>query len=83
MFLDEIQVGHELAVWWVGVGIHSLIFCGVFEFVAGELRALGADFKPLFLNAAGYDGTGWVFIEEVGSTAAGASGRSCGIVSGA
>ena len=73
MFFDKIQVGHELAVWWVGGGIHSLIFCGVFEFVAGELRALGADFQALFLNAAGDDGAGGVFIEEVGPTAAGTS----------
>ena len=73
MFFDEIQIRHNLPVGWVGRGLQSLIFFRLFEFGAGKFRTLPAHLKPLFLDAAGDDGAGWVFIEEVGTTAAGTS----------
>lgn len=73
MFFDEIQIGQNLPVGRVRGGLLSLIFFGLFEFGAGKFRALPTDLKVLFLDAAGDDGAGWVFIEEVGTTAAGTS----------
>ena len=50
-----------------------MIFFRLFEFGAGKFRTLPADLQVLLLNATGDDGAGWVFIEEVGTTAAGTS----------
>lgn len=69
----EPDIGNDLPVGRIGERLQRFIRLSVLEFLAGELRALGADLQPFSLHAAGYERTGRVFAEEVGPTASWAS----------
>ena len=73
MFFDEVQIGDDVSIGGISGEVAGLIFFLALEFRARKLRTFSADFKTPFLDAAGYEGTGRMLVEEVGATASGTS----------